>query len=337
MLVGCGDNFGQDDLTVDGRYYLESSFKTPRGLPESVDSDLDSFLDLSGRPDRVSAWVLEMVEDELDGTARDVFRYARSGTDADAEFQKFLEENSPELVASLTELASSVEDVTTSINLLSELELKTDPEDVLGLTGTAEHRLTGVIYRVGDQEYRYDFSELGLSAPATMTTDFIIHDKKDGYERVISFGQQDMNLQYGQMLDYAINNVVTEKVDPFADSFTDLVTDLVPCHDAGKWVADELDFGNAEIYGAACAAAIDNLGRRLLPLEMEDIDVQVDFTGDAVVVEDNDADDRMDGLTNGQWEGTLAYPGLTINLRRPDHTFFGNRSRARDNNDDVGR
>ncbi len=335
MLVGCGDNFNLSDLEVDGLYYVESSFSTPRGVPEEESNELSLFLDLSGRPDRVSGWVLELLEDELDEPYKSALRYARNGVEADEEFQKFLEEDAPELVDSLAALADNVSQVTTSINLMSELTLETYATDEL--RGVAEQRITGVIYRVDGVEYRYDLPEIGVAEPQVMITDFLLHESNRDYAPIISFGNERLDLQYGQMLDYALNEIVAEKVDPFADSFTELVSSLVPCKAAGEWLSDRLDFGPSEVYGTACAAAIDKAAQRLLPLEMHDMNIVMDFSGDAELIEDDDKDKRVDGLSRGEWEGTLAYPTETIHLRRPDHSFFANRNQSRRNNDDIRR
>jgi len=186
-----------------------------------------------------------------------------------------------------------------------------------------------MIFRLGDAQYLYGLSELGIDAPATMTTDFMRHD-----DDIISFGTQGMGLAYGKVLDYAINEVIVENADPFADSFTDLVTSMVPCDRAGDWLEEKIKFGPSEIYGAACSAAFDQLLKRILPLDVEDIDIAMSFSGDANLDDDGDADLRVDRLIGGEWEGSLSYPTQTISLLRPYHTFIGTRSRASRNNDD---
>jgi len=338
MLVACGDNIGESQLEVDGLYYVESSFQTPRGLPEHESEELDSFLDLANRPDRASAWFLEVVENQLDEPYSSGLRYLRDGGGVEEELQAFLEEQAPEFVEELSRLAADVKSVTTSINLQSELTLTTDLSTTEGRerdgeTGTAEHRITGMKFRLGSAEYVYGLAELGIDAPGVMTTDFMRHDRE-----VISFGRQNMNLAYGRALDYAINEVIVENADPFADSFTDLMTSIVPCDKLGDWIGDEVG-GPSELYGAACSGAFDQLAKKILPLEMDDIDITVDFSGDAILDDDADSDLFVDRFVRGEWEGTLAFPTEVQQMLRPYHTFSATRSRASRNNDDdlVGR
>ncbi len=327
LLVACGDNIKDGTLEVEGLYYVESSFQTPRGLPEIENADLNSFLALADRPDRVSAWVLEILEEELDEPYKSGVRYLRDGGGVEDSLQEFLEREAPEFVIELSTLASDIAAVTTSLHFMSELTLTEDLDDEL--IGVVEHRITGMIFKLGTAEYLYGLDELGIDAPSMMKTDYMRHD-----DEAISFGTQSMGLAYGKVLNYAINEVIVENADPFADSFTDLVTSMVPCDKAGEWMEEKINFGPSEIYGAACSAAFDQLFIRLMPLEIEDINIAMSITGDATLDDDGDDDLRADRIIGGQWEGSLSYPSQTISLLRPDHTFIGNRSRASRNNDD---
>jgi hypothetical protein len=136
------------------------------------------------------------------------------------------------------------------------------------------------------------------------------------------------------MLDYALNDVIPQTVDPYADSFTELVSSLAPCRAAGKWIKDELDFGSDEMFGIACAAAVDQAAKRMLPINLKEIEADMSVTGDAKLYDEN-GDDKVDVLSDGAWEGELAYPNQMVRLRRPDQTFYGNRSRAKRYEDDI--
>jgi hypothetical protein len=163
--------------------------------------------------------------------------------------------------------------------------------------------------------------ELGLQ-PLLATTDFHIHNDHD-----ISFNDQSWHLAYGVILDHGLNEVLAEKMDPFADSLGELISSLVPCNEVGGWLKDEIDFGSKEIFGTACAGAVDQAAKRILPLEVKDIETDLIVNGDARYVE-QDGDRKVDGLRDGEWEGTFRYPSETVRLRRPAQTFFGNRSRS---------
>ena len=93
-----------------------------------------------------------------------------------------------------------------------------------------------------------------------------------------------------------------------------------------------IDKGSDELYAVACAAAIGELSKAVLPDKIKPITVSLSIEGDAILVDTKDGNRRADGLDLGQWHGTLAYPSTSLSLRRPDHVFTAERDTARSNN-----
>ncbi|MBT8494235.1 MAG: hypothetical protein KJO07_14360 [Deltaproteobacteria bacterium] len=330
--VGCSQ--GNLGLEAEGRYHARSTFETGRGIPEREAPELSKFIALGTQPDRVEEWLLDRLGERLGEPYQSLLNGLRDGYDVDNELRTYLSLVAPGYRDTLVRLAREMGDVTSTINLRSELVLEADG---FGRTGIVSHEITGVWFELVPETVYVDFGEMGSVDPIVAASDFEVGDKVGSGERMIYFGDQRVRLPYGRVLSYVMNEVLVERRDPFADSLSELLGTTVPCNDIGDLLTTLLEAGTPELYGTACAAAFGELGDAVLPDRLGTMTTSLTFEGEAVMVDSLDQNDLGDGLKNGQWEGTLGYPSTAVTLRRPGQVFSADRSTARRDNEDETR
>jgi len=313
-------------IDVDGKYQVHSILQTPHGIPEREAPELAGFIDLAGQPDRVEEWLLDRLEAQLDEPYRTALHALREGNDIEEELEKHLSLVAPGYRRALVDLAEKTQRITRSMEIHSELELVSEGAGM----GTATHRFTGMWFQIGPNEVEVDFGQTGVRDLLEVVTDFDVH--RDHGDEVIAFDELRVRLPYGRALDYVLNEVLAQGEDPFVDSLAELVSATVPCPEIGDLLATLIDKGSDELYAVACAAAIGELSKAVLPDKIKPITVSLSIEGDAILVDTKDGNRRADGLDLGQWHGTLAYPSTSLSLRRPDHVFTAERDTARSNN-----
>jgi len=324
VLAGCSE--APLRIEVDGKYQVHSTLQTPHGIPERESPELAAFIDLAGQPDRVEEWLLDRLESQLDEPYRTALHGLREGTDIEEEIEKHLSLVAPGYRRALVDLAEKTQRITRSMEIHSELEL----EDRGAGVGIATHRFTGMWFQIGSEQVEVDFGQTGFRETPEVVGDFEVH-RDDGNE-VIAFDELRVRLPYGRVLDYVLNEVLVESEDPFVDSLAELVSATVPCPEIGDLLFTLIDEGSDELYAVACAAAIGELSKAVLPDNLEPMTVTLSIAGDAVLVDAIDGNRRADGLDLGEWHGTLAYPSTSLSLHRPDHVFTAKRDSARSNN-----
>lgn len=323
--LGCAEGPG---VELSGDYELRSSFRTPNGIPEREAEQLVAFTRLSEDPERVEEWLLDRLVDELDEPLRTALVSLREGYQLDAELRTYLSLVAPDYEDLLVELSGQVAELTRSLHVHSELELAASGD---GSGGDAYHTVTGMWFELGGEELVID---LGDSPSARVS--FAVGRDDDTGELLIELGDHGTRLSYGHALDLLITEELVERHDPFADSLSELVARAVPCADVGQLIADLAGTGSGtpEAFGVACAAAFGELGKTILPERVRGMSVTLDLEGDALLLDSDDADDRVDILDGGEWQGDLSYPSTRIDLRRPDNVFAGQRKAGWRNNSD---
>jgi hypothetical protein len=316
LAVGCASS---GDLEFkDGLYRVESRFTTPRGLPTNHSDELEAFVNLADHPDKFGGWMLEQLTDKVDGPLAVALNAVRLGVDADKKLMEYLDNHSPEARQEIIALAGEIRSVANQLRLSSEMRLTKISDD----DGSATHELTGVTFTLGTEDIRYELYEMDINALAPARADYELHR-----ENFISIGYQDWLLPYGQMLDFALNKVIVERHNPFADSLQDLMVEVMPCKDVGDWLETQTDAEVPdEVFATACFAGMAELFNELLPDDLDNIEGTLEITGDAILIDDT-GDGKVDGFEDGEWEGSLAFDARRIRLSRPYQTFSAERSR----------
>jgi hypothetical protein len=316
LLGACGpdDRILAED--VEGRYELKSSFSMPDGIPEGELTAVNRFMELADHPDLAAAWVLEIVEEELDGAYLTAFQAARKGVGFDELLQETLEERDPEALSKLVDLADDIKQVVTNLQLRSEMELVAVKKTK---GGNVNHVLVGSIFTIDGESYDYDFSRMHVSAIPPVNTRFEINH--DGWLR---FQEQGFSLPYGDILTFAVHEVIAPKIDPTADNLADLITTIVPCGVVGDVVAEAVGFGPGEIYATACQYGLEGPAQELND-EFSGITAQLIMRDGEAIMIDNRGDRLVDRFDDGQWEGDIGFATGTIRLKRPTQTFQAER------------
>lgn len=302
-------------LRLTGAYEVESRFVVAP-LPDDTFGALQILIELSDDTHDPATWILDRIEGELDGTAQDIFEFARTGFNLDAELNARLLEAMPDVVLDILAVGDDLGDLTRNLGLTTTF----DPSDVDAVEGeaTSSHAFQGVVFTVDGAEHA--FTRTQMSLPTVRAEGITTALSSNG---VLLISEHEFALPYGRILDFGVKRVVVPKHDPAADSLPELVAGWLPCAEFGAWVADELDFGNPALYAAACTAgvvaALDDLNA-----PFGDVEGTLSIEGRALAY-DRTGDHDVDEMVQGRWHGVLALDSGEVSLPEPDQTFTGRR------------
>lgn len=128
----------------------------------------------------------------------------------------------------------------------------------------------------------------------------------NGYDK-ISIESHELNLEYGKIAVFLINNVVLPKLAGGAKNFPDAIAYWINCDAVGQWLSDRLTTTKEEATGW-CKSASNTLGSALGFLtamgELQKANSNVEISGTALVIDTN-ADNVVDDIHSGRWSGSM--------------------------------
>lgn len=146
----------------------------------------------------------------------------------------------------------------------------------------------------------------------------------NGYDK-ISIESHQLNLEYGKIAVFLINNVVLPKLAGGAKNFPDAIAYWINCNAVGKWLSKTLTTcigyrkDNGKCFGYElvvkpdqatgwCKSASNTLGNTLGFLtamgELQKANSNVEISGTALVIDTN-ADNVVDDIHSGRWSGSM--------------------------------
>ena len=142
----------------------------------------------------------------------------------------------------------------------------------------------------------------------------------NGYDK-ISIESHQLNLEYGKIAVFLINNVVLPKLAGGAKSFPEAIAYWINCTAVGQWLSETLTFCvNIPLVGKKCVtvtpeqatgwckSASNTLGSALGFLtamgELQKANSNVEISGTALVIDTN-ADNVVDDIHSGRWSGSM--------------------------------
>lgn len=315
--VGPSDPDDNDDDVVtprdaSGTYALDSQFDVASGIPGDVGNVVNTILDMTDDPYDPATWVLDQIDNDTINTFRPVIEPV---------LYDLIQNQAPNLVLDLLEMADHLGDVTRQCGIVSELQVTGD----IDAGYTAVHTITGFAFEIDGQRTDFYLAELG--AEDVVINGVAIDYDADGAR--LAIGSHDIALPYGGMLALALEDVIIPLIDPNAYSLHDLLQNAIDCTEFGYQVADALGFGSPATYESACetglAAASDYAMDQVLNID-EVAPVVFQVEGEAIA-KDRDRDRMVDQLTRGKWNGLIDYAGSQAALSADDevNVFTGQR------------
>jgi len=309
---------GDDDVdppppvSPEGRYQLQSEYDMAAGLPGTVGTIVNGFIDATDGPDDPGRYLCDLAADQLGGTWGDIAHGACSL--AGGYINDRLLEIAPDFVSTLVQLGNDFGQIARNFGLQSELTVT-----AAGTAFTSTHVTTGVNFRLDGTDHIYAFTAYGMqniTVPGVGIT----------WETTgrMTIAQHEIPLSYGSVLRIGMDELLVPMLDPTADNLNELFHHQVDCDAVGQAIYDAIGFGSVSTFSAACDSGLDaaaNLAySQLAGLDSSAVKYQI--AGECAATDTN-ADYKVDTIAHGAWTGTLEMGGQQTPLS--DATFRGSR------------
>lgn len=304
---------GKPDLRFAGQFELDSRFVVG-ALPEAQFGAIAQFIEMTDDPNDPATWILDRLTADLDDPFQSILELARPAIDVELNASLF--EQAPGFLTGLTTLGDELGQITETLGLASVLDTRgTDPVEG---ESTAIHSVLGATFWLDGDAHAFTRQQMGL---APMTTQGVIATL--GTLSTLTIKRHAIAMPYGKMLNYAVDQVVVPRHSATADNLAELVAGLVDCQGIGQSIADELDFGPAELYTSACMNVVADATAGLAT-PFGEATATLEIAGTARTIDGNGNYD-VDALVDGLWDGALVFDQAEVILAKPDQTFEGSR------------
>jgi hypothetical protein len=199
--------------------------------------------------------------------------------------------------------------------------------EVSGSAGsyTAKKTILGARFKINNVESDYAFADF---AAEPIVVEGIGLQVEAGSGK-ITLANHTVGLKYGAILRVALDGAIIPAISPGSANLGQLFTNLVNCQVVGEQMhAATLDLvgfsPGVSLYRTACQVGLQKAAE-LVYNKMAEIDgtaLELGITGTAKAL-DKDADNRIDTIQTGKWEGSMSYAGTPATLTGA--TFFGAR------------
>ena len=312
---GSGSDPGGDSgttptpLDVDGTYKLASTYNLATNMPGTAGKVVNDIIAVTSGANAPSQWIMDQLIAALpSGTIKSAIQDVEPLVIGDINNE--LLSVAPDFVDTIIQLGGDFGDVAQNFGTV----------DTLTIAGaSATHTVTGAHFVIGTDSEDYLFADYNLQ---NVTVPNVAVTVDSGNE--VSVAEHKVGLQYGAILTVALNAAIIPALDSNATDLGSLLSDLVDCDQIGQFVDNEVGFGGASTYSAACTAGLQ-YGAKFLYSEITKIDgsaLTFDISGKARAVDTNN-DNKADALKTGAWSGNLDYASVPSTLAPA--TFTGTR------------
>jgi len=303
-------------LAPEGTYSLQSELDMVSGLPGTVGTVVNTFIDITNDPYDPTTWILDQLINAIDQQwVSDAATAARPALDGF--LNDLLLQYAPDFVTKILDLGDKFGQIARKFGITSKLTV----EKTSGVEGDeykATHTMTGMYFELDGQRYTFSNAELGINDQVVGDLSFTMN--KDTGATVI--GAHQFNMPYGAMLLQALNQIIIPAIDPTADNIHDLFASLIDCQSVGQSVYDYLGIGSVNLFKGACEIGL-NVAAGTLEDTIRDLGgMKLNINGTASA-KDINSDGKVDLLRTGKWNGNMDYFGSVADLTNA--TFSGER------------
>lgn len=302
-------------LDPTGSYNVNSEFDLVSGLPGTVGTVVNTFIDITDGPYDPTTWILDQLIAAID---QDWLADAAAGARPalDGFVNDLLLSYAPDFVSTILDVGNKFGQIARKFGVTTTLKV----EKTSGIEGeeyTATHTMTGMYFTLDNQRYNFTNAELGLNDQVVADLSFRMDN-----ETMVVIGAHKFELPYGAMLLYALNEIIIPLVDPFANNLHELVSGLVNCANIGQQVYDYVGLGSAGLFEGACEIGLNAAAGTIEDTirELSGMDLNIDGNASP---KDINGDGKVDLFRTGKWNGNVDYFGELANLTNA--TFQGER------------
>jgi hypothetical protein len=305
-------------LNVAGTYDLDSQFNIVSGLPGTVGDVVNTIIDMTDSPNDPATWVIDKALEQI-GSAdvRNAVNVLRPALDT--LLNGMLKEYAPDIVTKFIALGDQFGQVSRKFGLDTELMIAASGADGEVLTG--RHIVKGVFFTIDTVRYDYTMSEMGMSE---LTAEGINISLSPSH--TLSIADHSFPMSYGQIVLYALNNLVIPLIDPWASNIKELLLNYIDCYSVSYDIYDFVGAGSPTLYEAACQTGVE-FAAALIEGKIAEIGqngTSLTIRGDAKAMDTN-ADNTADRFQTGLWEGSVNFGITQSTLARPEQKFIGER------------
>jgi hypothetical protein len=307
---GSGSNRGPLDVT--GVYTMHSSFDLATNMPGTAGTVVNTIIAATDDSDDPTHWIVDQIIAQLpDGTVKTALNAAKGFVVG------YLNDRllalAPNFVSTMVLVGRDFGDIAKHFGLNETLALTGS-----GTTYTAVHTVTGMHWKLGNQEGDYALanyhmaniiaSDVGVTMDATGQLTIAAHN---------------LPLAYGQLLRLGLDAAIIPQIDAKAHNLNELFANEIDCTKVGDAIGSAIGFGGST-FKAACTAGI-NAGANFIYTKINAIDgtaLMFGLNGTARA-QDTNGDRKVDVIQAGSWGGTLTYGATPTALLPAD--FYGER------------
>ncbi len=308
---GGGDGSGTVPLSAEGMYQLHSDFDIASNMPGTAGAVVNEIIKATDDPDDPSRYILEKLADQLpNGTLKSAVQSAIPF--AAGYLNDRLLEIAPDFVTKLLDVGDKFGQLAKHFGTLDTLEIAAN--------GQAIHTITGVHFKLDQEQLDFAFADYGLTNVAVPGVAVTLDTTGK-----LAIADHQVPLSYGAMLRLGIDNAIIPLVDPSATNLSDVFHDMVDCHAVGQYLYEAIGFGSPSTFEAGCTSGL-TVGANAIYAQVDHIDsaaLTFGINGTAKGVDKN-GDHKVDAIQTGKWAGTLSYAGTPAPLP-PTSTFTGER------------
>ncbi len=292
---------GGDDVDVPAEpvladsYVVESRFVLPQGSLADQAGAAGVFLEMTDDEHDPATWILDEVEDHLGFPYDTALAAARGVLDLDETINDLILDVAPSIVVDLVELGDDLNQVAHAVGLRGRLDVRPDFDGAPVGDLTYSH----AVFVVDGARTIIPLADLNMPNVVATQVELIVEDD------VLVLGEHTLAVDYGAMVDAAIDRVLVPARDPAATSLSGWAADAVGCEVIGDVVEDIVEIGSNSDYADACDDAVDALIDYLLA-DLMHSPADLVVTGDADLVDDDD-DGVYEAIERGEYSGTALF------------------------------
>jgi hypothetical protein len=302
-------------LEVAGTYTVHSTFDLATHMPGTAGDVVNTVIQLTdtehGYPTK---WLVDQMIGVLgDGTLKSTLQLLETlGVEW---LNDKLLSFAPDFVGSALQIGNDFGDLAKHFGLNETLTLTGS-----GTTYTAVHTITGVHFKLGNQEGDYAFANYGMEN--VVVNNVAVTMDATGQ---LTIAAHSLPIAYGRVLRLALDAAIIPLLDDNAHNLNELFAHLINCDTVGDFIHARFVIVPSSAVSAVCSLGLD-AGAGFIYAKIEAIDgtaLTFGLSGTARA-QDTNNDRKIDKIQGGAWSGTMTY-GATPAPLTPA-AFFGERN-----------